>query len=51
MCFDDNTNALIARVRTERDDEKYHAMAMGDTNVDGASSFTAATNQVYWIDV
>ena len=49
--FYDDANALIARVRTERDDEKYHAMAMGDTNVDGSSSFIAATGQAYWIDV
>ena len=33
----DTANALVAIVRTERDDEKYHAMAVGDTSVDGAS--------------
>jgi len=49
--FYDAANALVAIVRTERDDEKYHAMAVGDTSVDGASSFVAATNQVYWVDV
>lgn len=49
--FYDDANALIARVRTERDDEKYHAMAMGDTNVDGGSSFIAASGQAYWVDV
>ncbi len=49
--FYDEANAQIAQVRTERDDEKYHAMAMGDTSTDGASSFTAATSQAYWVDV
>lgn len=49
--FYDDANRQIAQIRTERDDNKYHAMAMGDTNVDGASSFTAATSQVYWVDV
>ena len=49
--FYDAANRQVGQVRTERDDEKYHAMAMGDTNVDGASSFVAATNQTYWIDV
>jgi hypothetical protein len=49
--FFDSAQRQIGQVRTERDDEKYHAMAMGDTNVDGASSFVAATNQTYWIDV
>ena len=49
--FHDGAGALVAQVRTERDDEKYHAMAHGDTSVDGASSFIAATAQAYWIDV
>jgi hypothetical protein len=49
--FYEDANRQIAQVRTERDDEKYHAMAMGDSNVDGASSFTAATSQLYWVDV
>lgn len=49
--FYDDANRQVAQVRTERDDERYHAMAMGDANVDGASSFTAATSQVYWVDV
>lgn len=47
----DETNTLIAIVRTERDDEKYHAMAYGDATVDGASSFVAASGQPYWVDV
>lgn len=49
--FYDANDALVAQVRTERDDEKYHAKAFGDTTVDGASSFIAATAQPYWIDV
>lgn len=49
--FFDNANRQVAQIRTERDDNRYRAMAMGDTNVDGASSFTAATSQVYWVDV
>jgi hypothetical protein len=49
--FYDAANRQIGLVRTERDDEKYRAMAVGDTSVDGASSFVAATNQAYWIDV
>jgi len=49
--FLDASNAPVARVRTERDDEKYHAFAMGDTNVDGSSIFQAASAQTYWVDV
>jgi len=49
--FYDASDALVAQVRTERDDEKYHAKAFGDTTVDGASSFIAATGQAYWVDV
>jgi len=49
--FYDAANRQVALVRTERDDERYRAMAVGDTSVDGASSFVAATNQAYWIDV
>jgi hypothetical protein len=49
--FLDAANVAVARIRTERDDEKYRAFAMGDTNVDGTSTFQAASAQVYWIDV
>jgi hypothetical protein len=49
--FYDDTHAIVAQVRTERDDEKYHAMAMGDIDVDGGSSFIAASGQAYWVDV
>ena len=49
--FYDAANRQVGQVRTERDDEKYRAMAVGDTSVDGSSSFVAATNQTYWIDV
>ena len=49
--FYDASNTLMAIVRTERDDEKYHAMAIGDAAVDGASSFIAASGQTYWVDV
>lgn len=48
--YDSNSNQ-VASVRTERDDEKYHAKAYGDMTVDGASSFTAGEGQAYWIDV
>ena len=44
--FYDAANRQVGLVRTERDDEKYRAMAVGDTSVDGASSFVAATNQL-----
>lgn len=49
--FYDAASALVAQVRTEADDEKYHARALGDSTVEGASSFIAATSQAYWIDV
>jgi hypothetical protein len=49
--FYDDSSSLIASVRTERDDEKYHAMAYGDTTQEGASSFSAADGQPYWVDV
>ena len=49
--FYDDANRQVAHIRTERDDNRYRAMAIGDTSVDGASSFTAATSQVYWVDV
>ena len=49
--FYDNNSSLIASVRTERDDEKYHAMAYGDTTQEGASSFSAADGQPYWVDI
>lgn len=47
----DAANQEVAQVRTESSDEKYRAMAIGDTSVDGSSSFIAASNQAYWIDV
>ncbi|MCR9151204.1 MAG: FscB [Rhodobacteraceae bacterium] len=49
--FFDSQNRQIGMIRTERDDDRYRAMVTGDTNVDGASTFIAATNQTYWIDV
>jgi hypothetical protein len=48
--FYDAANEQLGQIRTDRNDEKYRAMAMGDTTVDGTSSFIAASNQVYWID-
>jgi hypothetical protein len=49
--FYDAANRQVAQVRTESSDQKYHAMALGDSTVEGASSFIAATSQTYWIDV
>jgi hypothetical protein len=40
--FRDAANAIVARMKTERDDATYRAQAFGDTTVEGASAFTAA---------
>lgn len=49
--FHDADLREIGRIRTESSDEKYHAQAIGDSSVEGASSFIAANATTYWVDV
>lgn len=49
--FRDAANALLAEVRPRTATNLYHAIAHGDTVVEGASSFAAAPGTPQWIDV
>ena len=47
----DANHTQVARIRTDRDSEKYHAAVYGDSYVMGNSSFLAATALTYWFDI
>ncbi len=49
--FHDATGAMLARVRPLASDKRYHAEALGDTSVQGASGYVAPNGQPQWIDV
>ncbi len=47
----DAANLLIAQVKPLTATNRYHAIAHGDTSVQGSSSYTAANGQPQWIDL
>ncbi|MGF1660620.1 MAG: FscB, partial [Rubrimonas sp.] len=49
--FHDASGAMMARVRPLASDDRYHAEALGDATVQGASSYIAPSGQPQWIDV
>lgn len=49
--FRDANNAILARWRPSNTTNAHHAVAVGDTTVEGTSSWIAANNATYWIDV
>jgi len=49
--FYDADNVKIAQIRPITSTNRYHAEALGDTTVQGSSSYTAANGQPQWVDV
>jgi hypothetical protein len=49
--FYDANQVRIAQVQPLSTTKRYHAIARGDTTVQGNSSYTAANGQPQWIDV
>lgn len=47
----DANQVRIAQIQPSSSTERYHAIARGDTTVQGASSYIAANGQAQWIDV
>ena len=47
----DADNAKLAQVRPSSATNRYHAVAHGDTSVEGSSSYIAANGQPQWVDV
>lgn len=47
--FYDANNALIAQIKPLTSTNRYHAIAHGDTSVQGSSSYSAANGQAQWI--
>lgn len=45
------TNVLLAQIKPITSTNRYHAIAAGDTSVQGSSSYTAPNGQPQWIDV
>ena len=45
------TNVLLAQIKPLSATNRYHAIAVGDTSVQGSSSYTAPNGQPQWIDV
>lgn len=45
------TNVLLAQIKPITTTNRYHAIAAGDTSVQGSSSYTAPNGQPQWIDV
>jgi len=45
------TNVLLAQIKPVTTTNRYHAIAAGDTSVQGSSSYTAPNGQPQWIDV
>lgn len=48
--FDAQTN-ILAQIRPLQSTNRYHAIAHGDTSVQGTSSYIAANGQPQWVDV
>ena len=48
--FDANHDR-VAEIRPLTSTNRYHAIAHGDTSVEGGSSYTAASGQPQWVDV
>jgi len=48
--FDAQTN-IVAQIRPLQATNRYHAIAHGDTSVQGSSSYIAANGQPQWVDV
>jgi hypothetical protein len=49
--FYDAANVMIAQIKPITSTNRYHAIASGDTSVQGSSSYLAANGQPQWIDV
>jgi hypothetical protein len=49
--FYDAAMTRIAQVKPQTTTSRYHAIAIGDTTVQGNSSYTASNGQPQWIDV
>jgi hypothetical protein len=49
--FFDADHVKIAQIRPLTGTSRYHAEALGDTNNEGSSSYTASNGQPQWIDV
>jgi len=47
----DATASLLAQIKPSTSTNRYHAIARGDTSVEGASSYTATSGQPVWIDL
>ena len=48
--FHDADSAILAQVKPLTSTNRYHAIAHGDTSVQGASSYSAPNGQPQWID-
>ena len=42
---------LVAQIKPSASTSRYHAIAHGDTSVEGASTYTATSGQAQWIDI
>ncbi|WP_323033195.1 FscB [Paracoccus sp. (in: a-proteobacteria)] len=49
--FFDANNVMLAQIKPVTSTNRYHAIAFGDTSVQGSSSYTAANGQPQWIDI
>jgi hypothetical protein len=49
--FYDAANVMIAQIKPITSTNRYHAIATGDTSVQGSSSYIAPNGQPQWIDV
>ncbi|MFN7177501.1 MAG: hypothetical protein ACK4MX_11510 [Thermaurantiacus sp.] len=49
--FYDANNVLLAQIKPITSTNRYHAIAFGDTSLQGSSSYTAPNGQPQWIDV
>jgi hypothetical protein len=49
--FYDANNVILAQIKPITTTNRYHAIAIGDTSVQGSSSYIAPSGQPQWIDV
>jgi hypothetical protein len=49
--FYDANNVIFAQIKPITSTSRYHAIAIGDTSVQGSSSYIAPSGQPQWIDV
>ena len=49
--FFDADHTRVAQIKPSTSTNRYHAIAHGDTSVEGGSSYIAASGQPQWIDV